>query len=152
MKLEGNYVINASCTRVYAAIGNPSVLALCVSNIKSIETESEGVFKVVLDISVGIVKGTLRGKIKLLNPRPNQAVTIKVEMQTPVGRLSGTGDLTLNDISNKKKEMTQINWSSKSPLGVLVAILGSQTVISVAQSQADLFFSKLEIELQKSEG
>jgi uncharacterized protein len=149
MKLEGTHIINASCSRVYAALSNPTILAQCISTIKSIETESESIFKVVLDISVGVIKGTLHGKVKILNPQLNQSMTIKIEMQTPVGRLSGTGDLVFQDLSNQ--QITQVKWLSKSPLGVIVAILGRQTVIQVAQSQAELFFSKLETELQKNQ-
>jgi carbon monoxide dehydrogenase subunit G len=124
MKLQGTHLVRASQAQVFAGICNPNILASCISNIKSIEPESESVCKVVLEVSVGVVQGTLKGKIKFLNLQPNQSLWLKAEIQTPVGRVSATGEIVLTARRLEGKHVTEVSWSTKSPFGVLVAILG----------------------------
>ena len=143
MQLEGNNTIHSTPELIFAALQNPEMLAKCVPGVKKLEVEAEGIFKTTLEVAIGPVKGTFNGKVSVLDMVENQALTLKVEMRSPVGIASAIGRVTLYP----EDGATRVHWAGEPQLGGMIASVGARLIGGVAKAQADLFFSKLESEL-----
>ena len=143
MQLEGNNLVQATPEQIFIALQDSAVLAICLPGVKKLEVESEGVFKVMLEVAVGLIKGRFNGKVSILEKLENTALSLKVEMRAAVGIASAIGRVTLYPEAGA----TRVHWSAEPQLGGMIANLGAGFIGGVAKAQADLFFSKLEREL-----
>ncbi len=144
MQLEGTNIIQAPPERVYSALNDPEILARCVPGAKKLEPDGANSFKTSLEITIGPVKGVFQGRVQITEKLENQAMTLKIDMRAPVGVASATGRITLES----EGETTKVHWAGEPQLGGMIASIGARLIGGVAKAQADLFFAKLERELQ----
>jgi uncharacterized protein len=144
VQLEGTNIIQAPVKRVYQALNDPEVLARCVPGAKKFEPDGTDCFKTSLEVAVGPVKGVFQGRVQITDKLENQAMTLKIDMRAPVGVASATGRITLES----EGETTKVHWAGEPQLGGMIASIGARLIGGVAKAQADLFFAKLEHELQ----
>lgn len=130
--------------RVWQALNDPQVLARCAPGVKSLEAETPELLHAVLEVAVGPVKGVFKGKIQIADKQEPQAMTLKVEAKAPVGIVSAVGKLRLEATDTG----TTVHWEGVPHLAGMLATVGARLVQGVAKSQADLFFQKLQRELQ----
>lgn len=148
MNLSGSHVIEAAPERIWAALNNPEVLARCAPGVKSLEPDGPDQYKAAIEVAVGPVKGIFQGKISISDKVEPQSMTLRIEAKAPVGIVVGIGKITLEPTTEPDRTATLVNWQGTPQLAGMLATVGARLVQGVAKSQADLFFSKLQSEVQ----
>jgi uncharacterized protein len=145
MQIEGTNPVQASCSQVWAALNNPEILARCVPGVKTLTLEDENTFKMLLEVSVGPVKGKFDGKIEILERHEPNVVVLKISAKSPVGIVNATGTVRLEVTDT----VTLVHWMGEPKLMGVLASIGGRLIEGVAKQQATIFFGKLEVEAQK---
>ncbi len=148
MQLEGSNVIQAPRERVWAALNDPDVLARCVPGVKSLELVGPGSYRAALELAVGPVKGVYQGKVLLDDLVASESMTLTLEAKAPVGIVKAKGQVRLE----AQGDATVVHWSGTPQLSGMLATLGGRLIGGVAKQQADVFFRKLEAEVQTPAG
>ncbi len=144
MLLEGSHFIHSPPKRVFALLNDPAVLARCVPGVKSLVPDGTDSYKAQVEVAIGPVKGKFDGKIAITEKIQDQSMTLKVEFKSPVGIANAVGTLKLES----ENEGTTVHWAGEPQLMGMIASVGARLIGGVAKVQADLFFSKLELEAQ----
>jgi uncharacterized protein len=147
MLLEGSHFIHSPPNRVFALLTDPEVLSRCVPGVKSLVLDGTDSYKALVEVAIGPVKGKFDGKIAITEKVLDQSMTLKVEFKSPVGIANALGKLKLEP----ENDGTTVHWAGEPQLMGMIASVGARLIGSVAKSQADLFFSKLELETQAPE-
>ena len=147
MLLEGSHFIHSSPTRVFALLNDPNILARCVPGVKSLVLDGTDAYKALVEVAIGPVKGKFDGKIVITEKLEPQSLKLSVEFKSPVGIATGIGVLRLEP----EADGTRVHWSGEPQLMGMIASVGARLIGGVAKVQADLFFSKLELEAQNLE-
>ncbi len=146
MLLEGSHFIHSPPNRVFALLNDPAVLSRCVPGVKSLELDGTDSYKAQVEVAIGPVKGKFDGKIAITEKLEPQSMTLKVEFKSPVGIANAVGTLKLEP----EEDGTRVYWAGEPQLMGMIASVGARLIGGVAKAQADLFFSKLELEAQNS--
>ena len=144
MLLEGSHFIHSPPTRVFALLTDPEVLSRCVPGVKSLVLDGTDSYKAQVEVAIGPVKGKFDGKIAITEKVQDQSMTLKVEFKSPVGIANALGTLKLE----AQNDGTTVHWAGEPQLMGMIASVGARLIGGVAKAQADLFFSKLELEAQ----
>ncbi len=147
MLLEGSHFIHSPPSRVFALLNDPDVLSRCVPGVKSLVLDGTDSYKAQVEVAIGPVKGKFDGKIAITEKVQDQSMTLKVEFKSPVGIANALGTLKLEP----ENDGTTVHWAGEPQLMGMIASVGARLIGGVAKVQADLFFSKLELEAQKVE-
>ncbi|MEZ4606079.1 MAG: carbon monoxide dehydrogenase subunit G [Deinococcales bacterium] len=141
MKLQGSHLIQAHPEQVWAALNNPEILAACIPGSKEFVLESEDCYRTALEVALGPVKGVFKGRIRLSEKKPPEAMTLSVEAKAPVGTVRASGNITLSPVQDG--QMTQIDWEGSPQLGGMIVSVGMRLISGVAKSKAESFFNSL---------
>jgi hypothetical protein len=146
LQLTGTHVIQGTPEQVWAALNNPDVLARCAPGVKSLEATGPDQYKALVELAVGPVKGNYQGKISITDKDELRSMTLKVEAKAPVGVVMAVGKLNLTGVEEGKA--TRLDWEGTPQLAGMLASVGARLIGGVAKAQADLFFEKLQREIQ----
>ena len=146
MQLSGTHTLQGSPEQVWAALNDPEVLARCAPGVKSLEATGPDQYRALIELAVGPVKGNYQGKIAITDKDQPHSMTLKVEAKAPVGIVTAIGKLRLSPVQEGKA--TQLDWEGTPQLAGMLASVGARLIGGVAKAQADLFFSKLQKEIQ----
>jgi len=147
MQIDGVNPVRATRTQVWTALNDPEVLARCVPGVKTLTLIDDNTFKMLLEISIGPVKGKFDGKIEILERQEPDTVKLSVTAKAPTGIVNATGTVRLEE----QESGTLVHWSGEPKLMGMLASLGGRLIEGVAKQQATIFFGKLEGEAQKIE-
>lgn len=147
MLLEGSHFIHSPPNRVFTLLNDPAVLSRCVPGVKSLVLDGTDSYKAQVEVAIGPVKGKFDGKIAITEKLEPHSMTLKVEFKSPVGIANAIGSLKLEP----ENDGTRVHWSGEPQLMGMIASVGARLIGGVAKVQADLFFSKLELEAQSLE-
>jgi carbon monoxide dehydrogenase subunit G len=142
MKIEGTHEIKASRERVYALITDPEVLRRCIPGCESLEKTGEDTYAAIMKAGVGVVKGTFKGNVKLLEMRPPEHYRLEVDGKGGPGFVKGTGDFDLED----QDGATLIRYAGEMRVGGTIAGIGQRMIQGAAKMMATRFFTALEAE------
>jgi len=148
LNLSGSHVIEGTPEQVWAALNDPAVLARCAPGVKTLEPEGTDQYKAAIEVAVGPVKGVFQGRISITDKVEPQTMTLKIEAKAPVGIVSAIGKITLEPTDDPDLIKTLVNWEGTPQLAGMLATVGARLISGIAKSQADLFFSKLQREVQ----
>jgi carbon monoxide dehydrogenase subunit G len=104
-------------------------------------------YKAQVEVAIGPVKGKFDGKIAITEKLEPERLKLSVEFKSPVGIATGIGVLRLEP----EVDGTRVHWAGEPQLMGMIASVGARLIGGVAKTQADLFFSKLELEAKTLE-
>jgi len=136
MKLEGTYKVAAPRDIVWKNLLNPDVLARTIPGCEKLEPNPDGSFNAELKIGIGMVRGTYRGRVEILDQVPPEHFQMKVDGQGSGGFLKGQGTLTLTESGNE----TLISYTGEAQVGGLFASVGQRMILSAARQIVEQFF------------
>ncbi|MBL4740330.1 MAG: carbon monoxide dehydrogenase subunit G [Sneathiella sp.] len=138
MEMNGEELINASRSAVWAALNDPEILKQAIPGCQSVERDSDTSFKAIVKIKVGPVKATFKGQVTLSNIDEPNGYTITGEGKGGVaGFGKGGADITLSDVDGG----TLLSYNVKASVGGKMAQIGSRLIDSTAKKLARDFFS-----------
>lgn len=141
MELKDQRRINASPTKVWAAILDPDVLKACVPGCESMSGSPETGYEAVVTQKVGPVSARFTGLINLSDMVPEKTVRISGEGKGgPAGFAKGGALVHLTADGNA----TILSYEVDAKIGGKLASLGSRVIEGFAKKMADQFFERFQ--------
>jgi len=146
MTLDGTHHFSAPRDRVWAAFIDPAVLARATPGCERLVPIGPDEFEATLSVGVAAVKGTYQGKLALLDKKPLEGYTLRVEGSGRPGFVKGEGRLTLTDEDGG----TRVTIKGEAQVGGLIAAVGQRLIGAASRMLMEQFLSALEAEIAKT--
>ena len=144
MEMKGEYRIPAPRQRVWEALNNPEVLKHCIPGCQSLDKLSDTEFNGRVIASVGPVRATFGGKVKLSDLDPPQSYTITGEGSGGVAGFAKGGAKV--NLAEEGAE-TLLTYAAQAQVGGKLAQIGSRLIDGVARKMANDFFGSFATEV-----
>ena len=146
MTMTGSVELPADRQTVWAALNDPEVLKSCIPGCQELERTGEDGFAAVAKVSIGPVKATFKGNVKLSDIDPPNGYTISGEGQGGVaGFAKGGAKVSLAD---GEAGGTTLTYDVEAQVGGKIAQLGGRLINGVAKKYADEFFANFAKSLE----
>jgi carbon monoxide dehydrogenase subunit G len=137
MEMNGEFRIAAPRQRVWEGLNDPEVLKQCIPGCQSLEKVSDTEFNGKVIASVGPVRATFGGKVKLSDLDPPQSYRISGEGSGGVaGFAKGGAKVNLAEDG----AATLLTYAVEAQVGGKLAQVGSRLIDGVARKMANDFF------------
>jgi carbon monoxide dehydrogenase subunit G len=146
MTLDGTHRFDAPRDRVWAAFNDPAVLARATPGCERLDPVGPDEFDATLSVGIASVKGTYQGKLAILDRKPMDGYTLRVEGSGRPGFVKGEGRLTLTDEDGG----TRATIKGEAQVGGVIAAVGQRLIGAASRMLMEQFFSSLEAEIAKT--
>jgi carbon monoxide dehydrogenase subunit G len=142
MDMTGEQRIAASRATVWAALNDPDILRQCIPGCETLEMQSPTEMTARVKLTIGPVRATFNGKVKLSDLDPPNSYRISGEGNGGVaGYAKGGAAVRLADDGTG----TLMRYDVKADVGGKLAQLGGRLIDSTAKKLADEFFEKFTL-------
>jgi len=148
MTLDGTRHFSAPRDRVWAAFTDPAVLARATPGCERLDPVGPDEFDATLSVGVAAVKGVYQGKLALLDKKPPEGYTLRVEGSGRPGFVKGEGRLLLTEEAGG----TRATIRGEAQVGGVIAAVGQRLLGAASRMLMGQFFSALEAEIAKTPG
>jgi carbon monoxide dehydrogenase subunit G len=145
MTLDGTHYYSVPRDRVWAAFTDPAVLARATPGCERLDPVGPDEFEATLAVGVSAVKGVYQGKLAIVDKKPSEGYTLRVEGSGRPGFVKGEGRLTLTDEDGG----TRATIRGEAQVGGVIAAVGQRLLGAVARMLMEQFLSALETEIAK---
>ncbi len=145
MELRGEENIAAPLERVWRALNDPQLMARCIPGVKSLEPLGEDEFLGQVEVSIGPIKGTFQGRLRILQREPPHRLRLQLQGQGRAGGLQGAGTIELEEAG----DITKVSYIGDVHLTGLLASLGARVLHGASHTLARQFFANLARELER---
>jgi uncharacterized protein len=146
MTLDGTHHFDAPRDRVWAAFNDPAVLARATPGCERLAPAGPDEFDATLSVGIASVKGSYQGKLAILDRKPMEGYTLRVEGSGRPGFVKGEGRLTLTDENGG----TRATIKGEAQVGGVIAAVGQRLLGAASRMLMEQFFSSLEAEIAKT--
>jgi len=129
VKLEGDYLFDASVTEVWGALFDPIVLAAVLPGCEKLDL-IDGQFVGDLKVKVGPIQGTFSGKVDLKDKVEPRSYTMIVDGRGAPGFVKATASVKLEPDG----EGTRIHYDADAQIGGKIASVGQRLVEASARA------------------
>ena len=144
MKLQGTLSFDAPRDRVWAAFNDPQVIARHLPGCDALNPDGEDVYRAVLKIGVGPIKGTYNAILTLSEKQAPESYTLQVEGSGKPGYVKGGGQVRLAEDGDK----TTLVYEGDLQIGGLIARVGQRIVGTISGQMANRFFESMKAEFE----
>lgn len=145
MNLDGTHLFSAPRDRVWAAFSDPAVLARATPGCERLDPVGPDEFEATLSVGVAAVKGVYQGKLVMLDKKPLEGYTLRVEGSGRPGFVKGEGRLTMTEEDGG----TRVTIKGEAQVGGVIAAVGQRLLGAASRMLMEQFFSALEAEIGK---
>lgn len=138
VEFSGEYRIPAPQARVWAALNDASVLQASIAGCKQLDKVSDTEFSAIVVAKVGPISATFRGSVELSEIDAPRSYTLTGRGQ---GGAAGFAKMTARVALREEDGQTVLSYQASADIGGKLASVGSRLVQTVAQKNADDFFS-----------
>ncbi|MFN0251996.1 MAG: SRPBCC domain-containing protein [Kofleriaceae bacterium] len=129
MKLDGDYVFEASVQDVWDALFDPQVLAAVLPGCEKLELV-DGQYVGDIKVKVGPIQGKFTGKVDLFDKVEPTSYRMKIDGRGAQGFVNASATIELAG----EGEKTRIKYTSESNIGGKIASVGSRLVETSAKA------------------
>jgi carbon monoxide dehydrogenase subunit G len=147
MNLEGSHRFSVSRDRLWALFNDPEVLARATPGCQRLDPVGPDEFEATLTVGVAAVKGVYQGRLAIVDRRPPEGYTLRVEGSGRPGFVKGEGRLSLAEEGGG----TLVTIKAEAQVGGLIAAVGQRLLGAAGRMLIGQFFSALEAELAKTD-
>ena len=141
MQINGERIINAKRTTVFAALNDASILKKAVPGCEDITQESYNEFTGSVVAKVGPIKSKFVGKAHLENVLPPESYTIIGEGKGgPAGKVKVSAEVILSE----ENSSTKISYSITAKISGKLAQLGGPIIRKTTEKLSEKFFENLQ--------
>lgn len=137
MEMSGEYKINASREKVWAALNDPEILKQSIPGCEQIEQQSETEMTAQVTAKVGPVKAKFSGAVQLTDLDPPKSYRISGEGK---GGAAGFAKGGANVMLEEDGEGTLLKYEVDAQVGGKLAQLGARLIDGTAKKMASQFF------------
>ena len=146
MTLDGTHHFDAPRDLVRAAFNDPAVLARATPGCERLEPAGPDEFDATLSVGIASARGTYQGKLAILDRKPLEGYTLRVEGSGRPGFVKGEGRLSLTDENGG----TRATIKGEAQVGGVIAAVGQRLLGAASRMLMEQFFSSLEAEIAKT--
>jgi len=137
MEMSGEYKINASREKVWAALNDPEILKQSIPGCEQIEQQSDTEMTAQVTAKVGPVKAKFSGAVQLTDLDPPKSYRISGEGK---GGAAGFAKGGANVILEEDGAGTLLKYEVDAQVGGKLAQLGARLIDGTAKKMASQFF------------
>lgn len=150
MDMNGEQIIPAPRTKVWAALNDPDILRQCITGCETLEKTSDTGFEASVVVKVGPVKAKFKGKVALSDIDPPNGYTISGEAQGGVAAGFGKGGAKVA-LSDAPEGGTRLAYTVNAQVGGKLAQIGARLIDATAAKMAEEFFTKFNTLVSSAE-
>lgn len=148
MELTGEYRLDASINRVWAALNDPVVLERCIPGCKELEQKTESEFAAKVALKIGPVSATFTGNVTLEDCDPPNGYRIVGQGNGGMaGFAKGAALVRLKESDGA----TILTYDAKAEIAGKIASLGARLISATSKKLADQFFISFAREFDPNE-
>ena len=140
MDLSGERRFGAPRSVVWAALLDPHVLEATIPGCERLVEVAPGTFDLSMRVGIASLRGTYRGSVRVLEPRPEESYRLVVTGAGAQGAVNGTALITLSG----DDESTLVRYQGDLNAEGAVARLGGGPLSGAARLLIGQFFRALE--------
>lgn len=137
MEMSGEYKINASREKVWAALNDPEILKQSIPGCEQIDQQSETEMTAQVTAKVGPVKAKFSGAVQLTDLDPPKSYRISGEGK---GGAAGFAKGGANVMLEEDGDGTLLKYEVDAQVGGKLAQLGARLIDGTAKKMASQFF------------
>jgi uncharacterized protein len=148
MEMNGQRVLVAPASRVWAALNDPALLQRSIAGCESFESIGENAYASVVAVKLGPVSAKFKADIRLTDVLPPNSYTIHFDGKGGVaGFGKGSADIRLEE----QGANTLLTYSARAQVGGKLAQIGSRLIDAASVKLTEDFFSAFEKEVLAQE-
>lgn len=147
MNVKGKHTFKVSKQQLWEYLMDPEVLAKItpgVSKLQLIDTDS---YQTVSEIKIGPVKGSFKGKLKVVEKDEPSSFAIEMEQLSKIGNAHARVEMNLADVDSTNAELS---FDGKAKLSGVIARTGQRVLSGVANTITREVFSSLEKHIEET--
>lgn len=141
MRISGKIAVERSRTELWDLLLDPRVLRQCVPGCEELKLIGEGLFRVKLKFGFGLLKGQIRGHVKLRDVVPDQGYRLEVDARGSTGFINGEISIHLSDLATGQG--TELEYEGEGRAGGVLASVGARLFQSAARNFTEQFLARL---------
>ena len=134
----------APVQEVWDLLTDPQALQHCTPGCKQLTETATDEFAATMEVGIGPIKGTFRGKISMKEKVPPRSYKLIVEGSGATGFVRGEGALTLQE---EEADKTTVHVCGDGQVGGVMAGVGQRLFEGVAKQLMGQFFQCMQIRL-----
>jgi uncharacterized protein len=148
MKLSGSAVLHAPAEQIFNSMQDPGFLVRTIPGCQQLEVVGPDEYQMTINAGVASIRGTYLGTVRMVDPVPPQAYTLKASAQSAVGTVDADARISLE---NRGGGETELRYDADARIGGTVAGVGQRVLTGVARKMAGEFFASVDRELTNGE-
>ncbi len=145
MKIEGDFVFDATRQKVWDMLQSPETLADCIPGCQEFEPTGDDAYKVVMRVGVAAVRGNYSGSVSIADKRHLQSYRMIVQGRGSGGSVRGEGMLTFADGDGGA---TRVSVSGDAQVTGVVARVGQRLMGNASRMLMNQFFNCLKSKVE----
>jgi uncharacterized protein len=143
MKLSGSAMLHAPAQLIFDSMQDPNFLVRTIPGCQQLQVTGPDEYQMTITAGVASIKGTYLGNVRMVDPDPPQAYTLKASAQSAVGTVDADARITLADRGGS----TELQYDADARIGGTIAGVGQRVLTGVARKMAGEFFAAVDREL-----
>lgn len=144
MKLSGSAMLHAPAEQIFNSMQDPRFLVRTIPGCQQLEVVGPDEYEMTINAGVASIKGTYLGNVRMVDPVPPQAYTLKASAQSAVGTVDADARISLTDRGGGS---TELRYDADARIGGTIAGVGQRVLTGVARKMAGEFFAAVDREL-----
>jgi uncharacterized protein len=130
MKLSGSAVLHAPAEQIFNSMQDPEFLVRTIPGCQQLEMVGPDDYQMTISAGVASIKGTYLGNVRMVDPVPPQAYTLKASAQSAVGTVEADARISLQDRGGE----TELRYDADARIGGTIAGVGQRVLTGVARN------------------
>jgi uncharacterized protein len=148
MKLSGSATLHAPAEQIFNSMQDPRFLVRTIPGCQQLEAVGPDEYQMTINAGVASIKGTYLGNVRMVDPVPPQAYTLRASAQSAVGTVDADARISLED---RGGGTTELRYDADAKIGGTIAGVGQRVLTGVARKMAGEFFAAVDRELTGEE-
>jgi uncharacterized protein len=148
MKLSGSAMLHAPAEQIFNSMQDPKFLVRTIPGCQQLEVVGPDEYQMTISAGVASIKGTYLGNVRMVDPEPPQAYTLRASAQSAVGTVDADARISLED---RGDGATELRYDADAKIGGTIAGVGQRVLTGVARKMAGEFFAAVDRELTNGE-
>jgi uncharacterized protein len=148
MKLSGSATLHAPAEQIFNSMQDPNFLVRTIPGCQQLQAVGPDEYQMTISAGVASIKGTYLGNVRMVDPVPPQAYTLKASAQSAVGTVDADARISLEDHGGGT---TELRYDADAKIGGTIAGVGQRVLTGVARKMAGEFFAAVDRELTGAE-
>lgn len=140
MIVKGEHTLSAPPQAVWEALHDVDILRNTVPGCEELEQTAPDEFSGVASVGIALIKGTYRGKLRIIEQKEPSFARIRVEARSGHAEIKGEGRLNLEPAGAG----TVISYEGEASVSGPLAGVGQRLLPSASKSLIDRFFRSLD--------